>query len=348
MNSSLRRRLFSVLALGATVGLLAACGGAPAPSPSGGSSAPTSDFTINTPAPTVDAGDVVWATYRETQTLDPIQAFDYPENTIDPVICDSLLRQNPDMTIGDGLAKVTNPSPLEFDFEIAANAKFWDGNPVTAQDAVYNLKRAADPKGGGFYANVFARVTSIDVTGDKTFKITLSKPDFWLLGELAATPGEVAEKSYIEAKGKDFGTVTGGTMCSGPFKLDSWQTGKGVKVVPNPDYWDSRLPKPRVKSLTLIGVPDDATLTAGLKTGSIDGVYPIALSTLGQVNNDPSVKVYQGPPFVSSAMIVSATKGPLADAKVRQAISYALDRNGLAYVDTLLAAAESARSAMSS
>jgi peptide/nickel transport system substrate-binding protein len=329
MSQRLTRRRAAVagLAVTATV-VLAACTGAPAPS-SATSSAPTSGFTVLTPKPTKDAGDVVWATYRETQTLDPIQAFDYPENTIDPLLCDSLLRQNPDMSIVDGLTSYTNPSPTEFDFTVNPKATFWDGSPVTAEDAVFSLKRAADPKAGGFYAAVFERVSSIDVTGDKTFTIKLSKPDYWLLGELSTTAGEVVQKKYVQAKGKDFGTVSGGTMCSGPFKLDSWQTGKGVKVVPNPTYWDSTLPKPRLTSLTLIGVPDDATLTAGLKTGSIDGAYAITLTTLGQLETDSSVKVYQGAPYASAAEVVSATKGPLANPTVRQALSYAVDRTGL-------------------
>jgi peptide/nickel transport system substrate-binding protein len=325
-----RRAVVGVLALGTTAGLVAACGGAPAPSPSGGaSSAPTSDFTITSPAPTADAGDVVWATYRETQTLDPIQGFDYPEQTADSILCDSVLRQKPDLTYGDGLATMVNPSPTEFQFTINDKATFWDGSPVTAEDAVFSLKRAADPKGGGYYAATFDRVKSMEVTGPKTFTITLTQPDYWLLGELASTPGEIVQKKYAEAKGKDFGTVSGGTMCSGPFKLDSWQTGKGVKMVPNPNYWDAGLPKPKLTSLTLIGVPDDATLTAGLRTGAIHGTYAIALSTLGQLEQDPNVKVYQGPPFATEAMVISATKGPLANATVRQAVSYALDRKGL-------------------
>ena len=69
---------------------------------------------------------MVWATYRETQTLDPIQAFDYPENTVDPLLCDSLLRQAPDMTVGPGLATYTTPSPTQFDFTLH-KATFWDG-----------------------------------------------------------------------------------------------------------------------------------------------------------------------------------------------------------------------------
>jgi len=323
-----RRTLAGVVALGAAVSLTAACSGAPAPS-TGSTSAKTSGFTVDTPAPTKDAGDVVWATYRETQTLDPIQGFDYPEQTADSILCESLLRQKNDMSYGDGLGKLTQPSDTEFDFEINANATFWDGSPVTAADAVFSLKRAADPKGGGFYSGVFDRVKSIEATGEKTLKITLNEPDYWLLGELSSTPGEIVQQKYAEAKGKDFGTVTGGTMCSGPFKLDSWQTGKGVKMVPNPTYWDTTLPKPKLTSITLIGVPDDATFTAGVKTGAIDGGYVIALSTLGQLSTDSNVKVYQGAPFLAAAMVISATKGPLADPKVRQAVSLALDRKGI-------------------
>ena len=329
--SLVHHRRSAAIGLGALAGALAlaACSGAAAPSSDKSPSAPTSAFTVLTPPPSSTAGDLTWATYRETQTLDPIQAFDYPENTVDPLLCDSLLRQNPDMTVSDGLAKVSNPSPTEFRFTLNADATFWDGTPVTAQDAVFSLQRAADPKAGGYYADTFDRVKAFTVTGDKTFTITMKQPDYWLLGELSATPGEVLQKKYVEAKGKAFGTVSGGTMCSGPFKLASWKTGQGVKMVPNPDYWDKSLPVPKLKSLTVIGVPDDATLTAGLKTGAISGSYPIALSTLGQLEQDPSVKVYQGAPFSSSALVISATKGPLANPTVRQAISYALDREGL-------------------
>ena len=329
-TTSRRRSLLTVGALAAAVALTAACTGAPPPSGNTGSAtAKTSDFTVDTPAPKSDAGDVVWATYRETQTLDPIQGFDYPEQTATSIMCDSLLRQQNDMSIKDGLAKLTQPSDTEFDFEINANANFWDGSPVTAEDAVFSLKRAADPNGGGFYYGSFDRVKSIEATGPKTLKITLNQPDYWLLGELSSTPGQIVQKKYVESKGKEFGTVTGGTMCSGPFKLDSWETGKGVKMVPNANYWDSSIPKPKLTSLTLIGVPDDATFTAGVKTGAISGGYPIALTTLGQLESDPSVTSYQGAPFLSSAMVISATKGPLADPKVRQAVSLALDRKGI-------------------
>ncbi len=307
-----------------------ACGAKP---PSKESSTASTDYTVLTPKPTSAAGDVVWATYRETQTLDPIKAFDYPENTVDPLLCDSLLRQGPDQTLGPGIATYESPSATEYDFTLNAGAKFWDGKPVTAQDAAYSLERAMSPTAGGYYPQVFDRVKSVEATGDKTFTIHLKQPDQWLLGELSATPGEVVEKAYTESKGKAFGTVTGGIMCSGPYQLDSWKTGQGVKMVPNSDYWDTSLPTPKVKSLTVIGTPDDATLTAGLTSGSIDGTYGTGISTLGQMEKSSSVNVYQGAPYATVAMVISATKGPLSSVAGRQALSEAMDRQGI--IDTV-------------
>ena len=326
------RPIPTAFGLVAAATLLAACTGAPAPTASGSASAsvPTSDFTVLTTAPTGDAGALTWALYRETQTLDPIQAFDYPENTVDSLLCDALLRQAPDMTIGPGLATLTQVSPTTLDFTIQKGAAFWDGKPVTSDDVVYSLKRAADPEGIGFYATVFNRVKDITAVSTTTVELTLSEPDQWLVGELSATPGMVVEKAFAEKAGKNFGTVQGLTMCSGPFKLDSWKTGQGISIVPNPTYWDSTLPKPKFTKMTLIGVTDDAALTAGLQTGAISGTYLAnPLATLGTLRTNPDVQVFQGAPFATDAMVVSATKGPLADARVRQAISYALDRKGI-------------------
>jgi peptide/nickel transport system substrate-binding protein len=283
---------------------------------------------ITTPAPTKTADTVTWAFYRETATLDPIKAFDYPDNGAVALTCDALVRAKPDMTLGNGIATMSTPSPLKIDFTLHA-AKFWDGHPVTAADAVFSLKRAADPKAGGFYSSVFDRVKSITAVGPMKVEIRLSKPDYWLQGELSSPAGEIVEKAYAQKAGAKFGTVTGGTMCSGPFMVSSWKTGQGVTLVPNPNYWDTSLPKPKLNKLVLIGVPDDATLTAGLETGSVSGTYPITLSTLRQLEGNSQVKVYQGPAFGTDALVVNARSGPLADPRVRRALSLAIDRKGI-------------------
>lgn len=328
------------LACAAAVALatLAATGcGKAAPSSSGGAasgdSSASETLSPTTKAPSGDAGSITWATYREVNTLDPVQAFDYPENTIDTALCDSLMRQQPDGTIGPGLAeKLDHSDPQKIVLTLRQGPKFWDGKAVTAEDVVFSLQRAASTKSGSFYPAVFTRVKSIAATGDNEVTISLSKPDYWLDGELSQMPGIVVEKAFAEAKGKKFGSPGAGTMCTGPFKLGDWKPGNELVAVRNDDYWDSAL-KAKVTEIHFKGVPDDSSLTSGLLTGAIDGTYPGPLTTYDQLKASKDLTVSAGPSFATDALVISSLKGALKDVQVRQALSMALDRSG--YISTV-------------
>jgi peptide/nickel transport system substrate-binding protein len=302
-------------------------GGAPKQSASA-----DAQLSPTTPAAKGPTGPVTWATYREVQTLDPIQAFDYPENTVIYSMCESLLQQQPDGTIKPGLASVEQPDATTIVFKINTSAQFWDGKAVTPDDVVYSLKRNTNKALAGFYGPVFANVSSIAASGADEVTIKLSKHDNWLLGELAALPGLVVEKAYVESKGKAFGTPSGGTMCTGPFKLDSWKPGASLTAVRNDAYWDSAH-KPQAESMVFKGVPDDSSLTTGLLTNAITGSYPQPLTTLDQLKASSKLTVAAGPSFASDALVICNLKGALKDVKVRQALSMAIDRK--AYIDTL-------------
>jgi len=294
--------------------------------------------SVNSLPPTTDAPTrdytkpVVWATYREVQTLDPIQAFDYPEDTVDTALCDSLLRQNPDGTIGAGLAVATYPSPTKLVFDLRAGVHFWDGKPVTSADVVWSLKRAASTSDGSFYAQVLNRVKSIVATSPTQVTLTLSQPDYWLTGELSQMAGIVVEKAFGEKEGKKLGTPQGLTMCSGPYEVKSWTPGQGLTAVANPHYWDSTL-IPRVHEIVFKGIGDDASLTSGLLTGAIGGTYPQQLSTLEQLKRAKNLSVTEGPSFAEDAMVICNLTGTLKDVRVRQALSMAIDRT--AYISTI-------------
>jgi peptide/nickel transport system substrate-binding protein len=291
--------------------------------------APTDQRSITTPAPSGDyTQPIVWGVYRETNSLDPIFAFDYPENTVLFNICEAVLQQQPDGTITDGLGTVTNPDPKTYVITLKDGVKFWDGTPLTADDVVYSLGRARDPKLGGFYPQVFTRVKDIKATGPLQVTITLNQPDTWLRGELSGPAGVVVEKAYVEKKGQKYGTVDGGAMCTGPFKLDSWKTGEGVTLVKNDAYWNPSKGA-HISKITFKGYPDDAATTSAFLTGELSGYYVQQLTTLDQLRASPDVKVYQGPSGISDAMIVSSFKGALGDARVRQALSMAIDRQPL-------------------
>ena len=289
---------------------------------------PTAGLTATTPAGTKQVASATWAVYRDVNSLDPAYAFDYPENTAISLMCESLLRQQPDGTLAPGLATMTTQSPTKLVFTIKQGATFWDGNPVTPADVVYSLERQANPATGGFYAQVFTRVKSIAATGTDQVTLTLSQPDYWLPGELSSMGGVIIEQSFAQKQGKNYGTPAGSIMCTGDYELKSWTPGVGVTAVVNPHYWNSSV-HPMVQQITIKGVPDPTSLTSGMLTGAIQGSYYTDQSALSQLKASKAVKVYQGPGWETEAFVVSATSGPLANVKVREALSLALNRQSI-------------------
>jgi peptide/nickel transport system substrate-binding protein len=284
-----------------------------------------------TPAATQDVDKVTWATYRDTSTLDPIYAFDFPDNAVLSVVCDSLLRQEPNGELTPAVATSVEYSDSKtLVITLRDGVKFWDGTPVTPEDVVFSLERQRDPRNGGLYIPTFNRVESISATGPKQVTIKLSKPDYLLRGELSSAPGVVTSKKVVLEQGGKYGTPGGSIMCTGPYELKSW-SGDTLSVVANPHYWDASL-QPRTQQIDFKGVPDEAALTAGLQTGEIDGTYPLSMTTLNQLRSSSEVDVHLGPSFLTDSLIVSSLRGALGAVRVRQALSLALDRKGV--IDT--------------
>jgi len=314
--------------------VVAACTGStsgPTSSPGGTSSgnvSPGASLAAVTPAGTQPVSSVVWATNRDVISLDPIFSAAYPEYTADSLMCESLLRQAPDGSLQPGLATVSNPSPTTMVFTLRPGVKFWDGHPVTSADMVYSLDRAADPKLGGYYSGRLDRIASVTATSPTQVTIKLTQPDYWLEGELSSMPGIIIEKSFAEKEGKNYGTPAGSIMCTGAYMLKSWTPGVGVVTVRNQHYWNPSV-HPLVGQITLKGVPDVTSLTAGLLTGAIQGDYGVGLPTLDQLKDSSAVRVDLGPGWSSDVLEIASFKGVLGNLNVRRALSMALNRQGI-------------------
>lgn len=291
------------------------------------------ELVATTPAGKTNVDRITWAVYREPTSVDPIFVGDYPENTVATLLCESLFHQAPDGTIEPGLAtgaEYTDPRTMVI--TLRDDVTFWDGSPMTAQDAAHSIERQRDPKLAGFWGAFLSSVDTIEATGPHEVTVTLKRPDYTLEGVLSFATGMVVKKEYAQAKGKEYGTVEGGAMCTGPYELGPWKTGDALSVVRNDDYWNGAEIEPKVRQIDFKGVPDEAPLTSGLLSGEIDGVYAEALSTLDQLRASDAVTVTNGPSVVVAAMIPKLD-GVLGDERVRRALSMAIDRQGL--VDTV-------------
>jgi peptide/nickel transport system substrate-binding protein len=322
-----RIRRAGVLALAGTLAVtLTACGGGGGTS---GSAAVTpADLVVSTPPATGEIDKVSWALpMGEPTTMDPVKAGDYSPNTVVSNLCEPLMRLEPDFSVEPGLAeRVTRPDPKTVVFTIRQGVKFWDGNPLTAADVVYSLRRNLDPKNRPVHADVFKYVADISQSGPMQVIVTFKTPDEQFLDSMAGAVSAVSEKSYVEKAGDGYGTPSVGVMCTGPFRFDRWVPGERIVMTRNDEYWG---PKAKAKEFDFVFFTDDSTLTTALVAGQIDGTYEAPIGSLNTLRGSSGGKLYFGPSTESLSIGPASNTGPATDPRVREALDLAIDKTSL-------------------
>ena len=328
-----KRPLGAALLAVAALTLTAACDSTARPA---AKAAPTSNFSTTqiTTAPGRAVSAVTWSgDYRAPYSEDPLTTADYPEETILGNVCESLLRTGADYSLNPGLASSwKQPDARHLVLELDPRAKFSDGRPVTTADVVYSLLRNKDPQVASNYADSYEDVSSVRATGPEQVTITFSKDDYLFVGLLGILGGSVVEKDFAVKAGRKFGTAATGVMCSGPYTVASFDGTNTMVLKRNPDYWDpSRAAKADRITFKFIG--DPSALANALTSGSLQGAFDLPSATLDQLRKATNGKLYvgaEGSTTQNIDLLVSRFTGGLADARVRRALSMAIDRQGIA------------------
>ncbi|MBO1417955.1 ABC transporter substrate-binding protein [Streptomyces sp. FH025] len=306
-----------------------ACSGASAKHAGNAAGTAGDQVAALTPAARGTIPSFSWSLYAEPQSLDYALAYDYPPNTVLANVCEQLFRVTPDLRIEPGLAvKSANPDPLTWVYTLREGVKFHDGAAMTAEDVVASLTRQMDPSTGSSWASAFKNVASITKSGPLEVTIRLAKPDVLLNELLAASPGTIESAAYLAKAGKDYGSPKGGVDCTGPYAVDHWAQGESITLKRNPAYWDNSL-TPKADSVRFVFIADSAARANGWLSGTVDGGYMVPSSSLVQIQGSPRGKVYFGPNTAAADLAVLNLQGTLGDRKVRQALSMALDRDGI-------------------
>lgn len=268
--------------------------------------------------------------YGEPDLLDGISVASFSNAMVLANLCDPLEREAPDGTVTPALASsVEQPSPTEIVVTVAEGREFWNGAPVTAEDVRFSLDRlVTDP--ASLAAFSLTNIESVDKTGDDTVVIRLKSPDYYTRTQLRNVSAGIVEKKFVETAGDSYGSAQGGVMCSGPFKLASWQAGQKIVLERNDDYWDSEL-VPHAETVELSFVTDANTLTLALQSGQIDGSYGVPISGLDLLDKASSEgKVYFGPSPNVFNLMVNASTGKWQDERVREALALSIPYSDLA------------------
>ncbi len=330
-RTSTRRARASLGVVGASVLALtlAACSsGSTTATPSGSGEA--IELTTTTPAASVDVESISWALPTgEPRSLDPAKTGDYAANTVVTNLCESLLRLEPDFSTSPGLAtEIERVDPVTTVITLRDGVTFWDGSPMTADDVAYSLNRNLDPAVGSFSAAIFRNVASIKATGPLQVTVAFKIPDAAFVASMAGVAGAVMEQAFSEKAGADLGVRGTGVMCTGPFSLGDWQSGSKIVLERYDTYWDTAR-KARSKSFTFVVFNDDSALTSALRAGEVDGSYSPPVSSLATLSTPEVGTIYYGPSTESYSLGPTASEGPAADPKIRQALDLAIDKNAI-------------------
>lgn len=338
MKMSLGRRLRMgavVLSLAASATLVAIGTGVPIAAASSNSNGGSNTTLLKTSAATKDLSSLTWwIWYRPIASLDPVKYADYPEQTIIPNMCESLVVEAPGQKIEPDLATSwSEPNPTTYIFNIRKGVKFWNGQEMTSADVVYSLKRNFVLSNESIYAYepAFADIKTITATGPYTVKVTLKAPNVTLVPEMASLGAAVVEQSFAEKAGTNFGTPEGKVMCTGPYELKSWNGDTSLTMVRNDDYWNKSL-IPKTKTITFVWPQDSGQVASAFESGDFAGGYDILPSDIVPLSKATDGKLYIGPQsqaVISEILCVIGTKGAIANQDVRQALSLSINRSEL-------------------
>jgi peptide/nickel transport system substrate-binding protein len=241
---------------------------------------------------------------------------------------DALVKPMPGNINAPGLAEswTVSKDGHTYEFVIRKNAKFHNGDPVTAEDVKFTFDRYK----GASATLLKGKVKDVQIVSPNRVRFVLKEawPDFMAFyGTSATGAGWIVPKKYIEKVGED--GFKKAPVGAGPFKFVSFNPGIELVLEAFPDYW--RKP-PQVKRMIMRSIPDESTRAAAVKTGEVDLAYLFSGAIAEDLKRTPNVKLVA--PIVYGVYWLDFLdqwdpKSPWHDRRVRQAASLALDRNAI-------------------
>lgn len=286
---------------------------------------------------------LAWMTTSEIQTLDQNKMVDTTSSEQADNVFEGLNRLDNQGKVKPGVASKSTPSKdgKTWTFTLRKNAKWSNGDPVTAEDFVYSLQRTLDPKTRSQQQNIYQAVKNADavVAGkvspkklsveakDKhTLVVRLTHPVPYFKTMTASTWNPVNEK-VVKKYGEKYGTASKYMVYNGPYVHTGWTgTNLSWKLKKNNYYWDKKDVKLDTVSYTVQKTPStDYDL---YQSGKLDGAF-LDTQASKQLKNQKGYHVFNLDRTEYLTYSLTRNKD-LANVNLRRAISMSLNRKVLA------------------
>jgi oligopeptide transport system substrate-binding protein len=279
---------------------------------------------------------------EDPRSLDPALSTDVPTGRAVSYLFDGLTRFEPDARVVPGLAERWDVSPdgRTYTFHLRRGVTFHDGTPFAARHVASSWRRALDPKAKGGRAwplypiagaqalaeGKAAALAGVRTPDDSTVVVTLAEP-LAVFPKLLAMP---VASVVPDSTNSMFGQRPVGT---GPWKFVEWRHDDYLKFARNDRYWGGR-----VGADTLVAriIPEPSTKVAEFENGTVDVLaVPEGETRDWEQTDERPARLVSAPGLRLFYVAVNTTRGPLKDARVRQALNHAVDAKTI--LDRLLA-----------
>jgi len=299
--------------------------------------------------------------------------------TIDPHVMSGFFEVNIASTLYEGLVTI-NPATLEMDpgvaerwkisddgkvmtFYLNPEARWSNGDPVTADDFVWSLRRSLHPDMGNplaytlfsiVGAEAFSKgeLADVDMLGVRALEphklqITLEHPNPYFLGTLGTYPAYPVHRATVEAHGKFTDRFTRWTRVenfvgNGPFTLAEWKINRRLVVSKSETYWDAD--KVALNAIVFHPVDNVVSEERMFRAGQLHYTIQVPINKIPVYQRMTDSPYRQAPMQGSYYLQFNIDRSPVNDQRVRKALSMAIDRERL--VKTVLLGTEVASSTL--
>ena len=284
------------------------------------------------------AAELVIGLGADVTSIDPHFVNLAPNNSIAEQLFDSLVRRDARQRLTPGLAESwRSVDDLTWEFRLRKGVKFHDGSDFTAEDVVFTLDRPATIKGPGGFTVYTRPITGKIVVDPYTIRLKTAAP----YPNMPIDMSGLVVVSSRAAKGagtEDFnsGKAAVGT---GPFKFVRYAKGDRVELARNDAYWGA---KPAWEKATFRLITSDPSRIAALLAGDVQMIEIVPTADYAKLKGNKDISIFvtasnrmihlhldsnrDRSPFVTDKAGKPLEKNPLKDARVRHAISKAINR----------------------
>ena len=235
---------------------------------------------------------------------------------------------------------------LTYTFKLRADAKWSNGDPVTANDFIYSFRRVEDPKTAAGYATILYPIKNAEAINtataekpmaadqlgmkaidDKTLEITLERPTPYFIELLSHQAALPVHPASVEKFGDDF-VKPGNMVSNGAYMLTENVANDHITLVKNPNYYD--VASLKIDKVIYYPTEDQAAAIRRFQAGELDLQYNFPADQMEYLKGSLGDQVHVGARLSTYYYAFDTRHEPFSDVRVRRALAMAIDRDFLA------------------